>query len=127
MKVVWISLFGLLGILARYGVGLTFERYLPDVFPLGTFLINVIGSFFIGAVFVLGAERFMFSEEIRFGLMVGFLGGFTTFSAYCLETWKMIENTQYLLAGFYFGLSPILGLAATYAGIFVARTLVRNS
>ena len=126
MRLMYIGVFGLLGVFARYFAGVLFGRYFPAPFPNGTFCINFLGSFLIGIVYVLGTERAIVSADLQSGLMIGLIGGFTTFSAYTLELSQLIEESKYWIAAAYFGLSPLVGLLSAFAGIFIARFLVRG-
>lgn len=121
MTVLYVGIFGLLGVYARYFAGLWAGKYLIHPFPYVTIAINVIGSFLIGLVYVLGFEKSLLSSELRVGIMVGFLGGFTTFSAYCLEIGRLIEMSEYGYAAAYLVLSSLLGILATFAGFYLAR------
>lgn len=110
---------GALGAVARYGVG----RLLPaDGWPWGTLTVNVLGGLLMGLLagwlaFRGGAQ----GETVRLFAAVGVLGGFTTFSAFSLETALMIERRQFAMAGGYVGLSVVLSIAALFAGLMVAR------
>ena len=117
MKIAFIALFGLLGVFTRYFIGSTPEK---------TFWINVAGSFLIGVIYVVGIERSAIPEELRVGIMVGFLGGFTTFSSYCLDALKLFEEAKFGVAILYFGLSPFLGLTSAFAGVLLTRFVVRT-
>lgn len=122
MRIFWIGFFGLLGIYARYGV----DQWLTKpgaVFPLSTFIINLSGSFFAGVLFGLGTERGWLSPDLRIGLMVGLLGGFTTFSAYALQSALAIKNGEIGWGVSYLVLSPVLGLILAFAGMATARAL----
>jgi CrcB protein len=118
-----IAAFGLLGVFSRYFLGQLATRHLSPPFPWGTFLINIIGAFLIGVVYVVGAERSALSEDLRIGIMVGFLGGFTTFSSYCLESATLLETAKFGYAALYFFVSPLLGLAACFGGLALTRVL----
>jgi CrcB protein len=126
-RLVFIAVFGLLGVFCRYGFNVLAARLVEPLVPVGTFVINIAGAFGIGVVYVLGAERGLLSPDLRFGLMVGLLGGFTTFSSYCLETLRLFEGGATPLGFAYYVGSPVLGLAATYAGLFVTRALVASA
>jgi CrcB protein len=119
-----IGLFGLAGVFARYFVGLGLSWLLPSAFPHWTFIINILGSFIIGIVFVLGVEHSHISAAIRLGIMVGFLGGFTTFSSYSLESMLLFEKGKTMYALCYFTLSPLLGILFTFCGMALARKLL---
>ncbi|MBI2604538.1 MAG: CrcB family protein [Deltaproteobacteria bacterium] len=125
MRVFYIGIFGLLGVFSRYFMGLAVGRALAPPFPYATFAINIAGAFLIGVVYVLGIERNGIPLDVRIGIMVGFLGGFTTFSSYCLEFARLIEEGEYWYAALYFGFSNVAGVLATFAGLVVARFLFR--
>lgn len=121
MSIFYISLFGVFGVLARYAIGLFVARAFSFTFPLGTFGVNLLGSFLIGVVYVIAVEKNLISENLRLAIMIGFLGGFTTFSSYTLEGARLIEEARYLMAGLYLALSPLLGLMGTFLGLYFAR------
>ncbi len=123
MKLAYITIFGIGGVISRYLLGIAVARYWAAPFPLGTFLINIVGCFLIGLVYVLGSERGLLSPDLRVGVIVGFLGGFTTFSAYALELTHLIEESRYGVAATYFCLSPALALIAALMGLYVGRNL----
>lgn len=122
MRILLIAAFGVFGVLSRYLFGLWVSRLLVPPFPYGTFFINIVGAFVIGIIHVLGIERSAISVDLRLGMMVGFLGGFTTFSSYCLEATRLLEEAEYTLFAFYFVGSPVLGYLAALSGIFLTRT-----
>lgn len=114
---------GFLGAIARYVVTVGVSGAVRTPFPLATFLINVSGSFFIGIAGVLVARRMTASPEaVRLALAVGFLGAFTTFSAFELETDWMLRDGRGLLAVCYVGASVIAGLLAVRAGAALGHT-----
>ena len=121
MKLILIGIFGLLGVFGRYYFGILASRYLPIVFPFGTLFINLLGAFLIGVVWVLGIEKDLISHNTLVGIVVGFLGGFTTFSSYCLEFVRLMEESKLLYGILYVTLSPILGCLAAYFGMCLAR------
>lgn len=123
MKVIYIAIFGLLGVFSRYYVGLGISKILPPPFPYGTFLINLSGAFVIGVIYVLGIERASLVPEVRIGIMVGFLGGFTTFSSYCLEAVRLMEEAEYFKAALYWLGSPVLGYFAALGGMLLTRAV----
>ncbi len=123
MKFLMIAFFGLVGIFSRYGINIFFRETAGGL-PVATFLINLLGSFLIGVVYVLGIERAAISDDLRMALMVGLLGGFTTFSAYSLETAVLIKNNQNALALSYVLASTVCGVVLTFIGIFLTRRLI---
>ncbi|MEO5988663.1 MAG: fluoride efflux transporter CrcB [Candidatus Eisenbacteria bacterium] len=84
--------------------------------PFGTLLVNVLGSFAIGALMTLSSERMSLSPELRLLLVTGVLGGFTTFSAYSYETLALMRSGQGSAAALYVFGSAALGIAAAFAG-----------
>lgn len=125
MKFLMIAFFGLVGIFSRYGINIFFIKETSGGLPVATFLINLLGSFLIGVVYVLGIERAAISDDLRVALMVGLLGGFTTFSAYSLETTVLIKNNQNLFALSYVLASTVFGVLLTFGGIFLTRQIAR--
>lgn len=91
------------------------------VFPWGTFAVNMIGCFIIGALFTMGQKNDAFTEEWRLLLATGFCGGFTTFSAFSLENMNLLRDGHYLIFLLYAGGSILAGLAAVFGGVFLAR------
>lgn len=117
-----ISFFGLLGVLSRFAIDRWFVDFNAE-FPVTTFVINIIGCALAGCVYVV-SERGIFSSHIQLGLIVGFCGGFTTFSAYALQTMSMLERGRVVPALVYLTVSPILGLAAAYMPVALAKRML---
>jgi len=118
-----VGLGGFLGANARFilarGVGTLFETK----FPLGTFVINMSGSFFLGVLGTLVAQKVMpNSEAVRLALGIGFLGAFTTFSTFEFETHALFDDGSWLTATTNMLASLFVGLVAVRAGIVLART-----
>ncbi len=114
---------GALGTAARYLFGgFAAERW-GTLFPYGTFFINLSGCFVIGFIGTLALERSFIGPEVRLFLMVGILGGYTTFSSFGFETIKLLEDSNYLYAGIYSFGSLFLGILAVYLGMILARAL----
>ena len=114
---------GAIGSGARYLVNIAAARALPPEFPWGTLTVNVAGSFLMGFVIQLLALRYDGSPELRILIATGFLGGFTTFSAYSLEVVSLFERGDTGLALMYGCVSVIGSLAALVAGLTLARLL----
>ena len=95
----------------------------PTAFPLGTLVINLTGSFVLGLLFAWVIERGVLPAEVRAPLMIGFLGAYTTFSTFMLESWRLIEDGAWLLALANLGGSVLLGLVAVLGGLAVGRLL----
>lgn len=116
---------GALGALARHGVNQASLRWIGPEFPWGILAVNVLGSLAIGLLvgWVALAGR-PDATEIRFALGVGFLGAFTTMSAFALDVVLMIERREFLLAFAYAGGSVVLSVLAVMAGLILVRTLM---
>ena len=117
-----VGLGGFLGANARFLIGLLVASQVGSRFPFATVFINLSGSFLLGLVGTLAAERWIaHPESFRLLLGVGFLGAYTTFSTYEFETQAMLGDGEYLLAGLNFVLSPVLGYAAVWLGMVAAQ------
>ena len=112
---------GAIGSILRYGTGVLSIKLLGVNFPWGTLTVNILGSLCIGIVFGLLSHTQNMSEDIKLFTMVGILGGFTTFSAFSLDTILLFEREQYLYASLYIACSVILSILATLAAIMLIR------
>lgn len=112
---------GSLGAVSRYWVSTSTNRWLGEGFPYGTLTVNVAGSIVIGFLTIVLADRLNVSNEVRLGLIVGFLGAFTTFSAFALDTVYLLDNGAILKALSYSLLSVALSVLGVWAGIFSAK------
>jgi len=115
-----VALGGALGASLRWLLGAAVLRALgPTAFPLGVLTANVLGSFLMGVFVVLAAQRGL--THLSPFVMTGLLGGFTTFSAFSLETVTLIERNQIGLAALYVGLSVFLSVGGLMLGLWAAR------
>ncbi len=122
MKLLIIALGGAIGSVARYlASGFTY-RFAGSIFPWGTMAVNLSGSFAIGFLWEI-FDRSAASPNARLLVFVGFLGGFTTFSSYSLETFNLMRDGEYRLALYNVAVSNLLGVALVFAGFVVARYL----
>ena len=101
----------------RHGVNLASVKYFGLAFPFGTVIVNVLGSFLMGLFAGYFAYRTGIPQHFRLFLTTGILGGFTTFSAFSLDTALLIERHAYGQAAAYVAASVLIGLAALFAGI----------
>jgi CrcB protein len=122
--VILVAVGGAIGSVLRYYVSLLALRIAGIAFPWGTLTVNVVGSFLIGVLTELIARRFDASMELRLLLVTGFLGGFTTFSAFSLDTIALVERDQLLLAIVYIVVSVAVSIAAVFGGLAAIRHLV---
>ncbi len=113
---------GFLGAVTRYLLGSWVQKW-GRGFPLGTFCINISGSFLIGLLMTLLTEKLMVDARWRLFLVVGFLGAYTTFSTFEFETGKLFGDGEWLLAGANVVLSVFLGFAAVKLGELIVRII----
>ena len=116
MILVLIALGGAVGSLLRYLIGGAIQRSSASGFPIGTMFVNVAGCFLIG-IFVRFLLNMQESAELRALLVIGFCGGFTTFSTFSFETVGLIEGGEYARAATYVLGSAVLCTVATFAGM----------
>ena len=114
---------GFAGSVARYLVSVLPAAWTTSVFPYATFAVNIIGCFLIGMIAVFTDRAELVSPAMRLLLAVGFCGGFTTFSAFSIESVGLIEKGEYVYVCLYITLSVIVGILATVFGMAVARML----
>ena len=118
-----VALGGALGAVARYGTGVAVARaWGTGGFPLGVLAVNILGSFLMGMFVVYAAHRGM--THLAPFVAVGFLGGFTTFSAFSLEAVLLWERGDLGQAAAYVGLSVVLSIGGLFAGLWLARAWV---
>jgi CrcB protein len=122
MNVLVIGIGGFVGAVARYGIAGWIGQRWGRSFPLGTLVINVSGSFLIGLLMTLMAERFTENPQWRLLLVVGFLGAYTTFSTFEYETGALLKDGEWLFAGLNVVLSVIVGFAALKLGEVMAKS-----
>ncbi len=114
---------GFIGAITRYVLAAWIGQKWGRTFPLGTFAINVSGSFIIGLLMTLLTERFTANPIWRLLLIVGFLGAYTTFSTFEYETGRLLKDGELFLAGLNVVLSVFLGFVALKTGEVIARIL----
>ena len=124
MAYLWVALGGAAGAAARYGVVQWTGSRWGWTFPWGTLAVNVTGSLAIGLVMTLLVARNA-DAAYRFLLVSGFLGGYTTFSAFSFETLTLVESRRWDAAALYVGGSVVLSLLATALGLGVGRLIIR--
>ena len=118
-----ISAGAIFGANARYVLSRYAARLLGPVFPYGTLIINVLGSFIAGFFIVWTTERVLVDPRWRLLVVVGFCGGFTTFSSFAFETMGYFEQGQWMLMATNVFANNLLCLAAALAGMGLARVL----
>lgn len=123
----WVALGSALGGVARYWCSGIIARQFGETFPLGTLAVNVVGSFLIGLIATISGTdgRFIIPAEARQFMMVGILGGFTTFSSFSLQTLTLARDGQWLLVGANIVGSVVLCLVMVWAGHMLAMVINR--
>ncbi|MFW5427074.1 MAG: fluoride efflux transporter CrcB [Methylophagaceae bacterium] len=114
---------GALGAVLRFLMSSNIYRIFGRDFPYGTLAVNVLGSFAMGIIFILIVERGVLSAEWRSVIIIGFLGAFTTFSTFSIETLSLLESGELSRAALNIFLSVALCLAATWLGLVIGRQL----
>ena len=126
MSYLWVTVGSALGGFLRFAIGkLTLSFDISIGFPIGTVLINVIGSFIIGyfGTLTLHSGKYSASDNLRLFVMVGICGGYTTFSSFSLQTLNLMNDGEYVSAGGNIVLSVVLCLLAVWAGHVLATNL----
>jgi CrcB protein len=114
---------GFVGAIVRYALAVWIGQAWGRAFPLGTFVINVSGSFLIGLLMTLFTERYSFDPAWRLLFVVGFLGAYTTFSTFEYETGKLINDSEWLFAAMNVVLSVTAGFVALKFGEVLAKSI----
>ena len=115
--------FGALGCVTRYYIsGWAYDLF-GRSFPYGTFVVNILGAFIIGLVMEFGMRSTLLPASLRIGLTIGFLGGFTTFSTFSYETFRLLEEGNFFVAATNVLVSVVVCLLFTWLGIHAARYL----
>jgi CrcB protein len=123
VKLLWIGLAGAFGSMSRHLVSLLMHRLAPMRMPIGTFTVNVLGAMIIGLIMAVFEGRGALDSRVRVALTVGFLGGFTTYSSFALETVGLLEEKRVVLASFYVGLTLVCAGIACFVGLSIGRRI----
>ncbi len=122
-KLLWLALAGALGALSRYGLAGLVQRTMGGEFPMGTMVVNIVGCFLAGAFFALSEDRVSISGETRVIVLVGFMGAFTTFSTYVLETGALLREAEWTRAAANVLIQNVVGLVAAFGGVATGRII----
>lgn len=123
MQALAIALGGAVGAVMRYWVSTAVYAWLGRGFPWGTLVVNVAGSLAMGFLYILLLERLTAGPELRALLLIGFLGAFTTFSTFSIETFNLIEQAEIGKALLNMAVSIIACVLAAWAGVILGRQL----
>lgn len=122
-KLLLIGLAGFIGTLSRYWLSGVVARRYGETFPMGTLVVNLVGCFLVGLLFYLLQERFLVNQTVRTVILIGFLGGFTTFSSFGLQTFTLLQDGEFALAALNVLGANVIGLILVWAGYTLARIL----
>ena len=123
VKLLLIGLAGFAGTLTRYWLSGIIARRYGETFPYGTLAVNALGCFVAGFLFYFMYERFLNSPTSRSLVFIGFLGAFTTFSSYSLQTFMLLRDGEFYLALLNMAASNILGLLLVWVGYHLAELI----
>ena len=123
LRILLIGLAGLVGTLCRYWLSGVVARRYGETFPAGTLVVNLVGCLLIGFLFHLFQERYVAGQTARTVVLVGFLGGFTTFSSYGLQTFTLLRDGEFAYAALNVVASNLLGILLVWGGYMLAKLL----
>ncbi len=123
MRILLVALGGAIGSVARYGLSGFVHRYMGPSFPYGTFAVNALGCLAFGFVAGLFEEKAVIGPMARTFLLIGVLGGFTTFSSYTFETFGLLRDAEFARALVNAAGQVIVGVVALWIGYVVARSI----
>ena len=123
LNLIAIFLGGGIGAVSRFLITLNLTKIYNVNLPIATFLVNIIGSFAIGFLYILFMGKTDLTPALKFGLTVGFCGGLTTFSTFSLELFEMISHQQFMQAAIYALLSVLICLVMTGIGVYCAKLI----
>lgn len=121
LEIILVAVGGAIGATTRYLTSNWAAVRFGTSFPMGTLLVNVVGCFIIGLFMVLTTERLSVSPYWRLFIVVGFLGGLTTFSSFSYETLSLLQKADIMQAFYNVGLNVLVGFLATWMGMGVAK------
>ena len=123
MQVILIAAGGAFGSVCRYLLSTAVQRYTSPFFPYGTFAVNVVGCLAFGVIMGTARQRFVLGPSERAFLLIGILGGFTTFSTFTYETFALLQDGEFLRALTNAAGQLVCGLVALWAGYAMVATL----
>jgi CrcB protein len=122
-KILLIGGAGLAGTLARYWLSGWADQRWAGAFPVGTLVVNLVGCLVIGFLFHATEEKYLIDPAVRSALLVGLLGGFTTFSSFGVQTFTLLRDGEMFLAGANILISNVAGVMLVWTGYMISRIL----
>jgi len=122
-KILLIGIAGLLGTLARYYLSGWADEWWGGTFPFGTLIVNALGCLAIGFLFHATEEKYLIDPALRSAVLVGFLGGFTTFSSFAVQSFTLLRGGEIFLAGVNILVSNIAGVILVWLGYALSRAV----
>ena len=121
LKVIIVGFGGFFGSIFRYLIYLLSNNLIGYSFPFGTILVNVLGCFLIGLIYQVFSDTISLSDNLKLFMTIGFLGGFTTFSAFSLDVFLLYQSNSKLVAIIYIFITLVLSLLAMLGGMWIFK------
>jgi CrcB protein len=122
-RLLFLSLAGAAGTLARYGLSGIVQKNTMSEFPFGTMVVNIVGCLLFGLVWALAQNRLSITPELRAAMFIGFFGAFTTFSSFVFESRQLLDESQWLWASYNILGQNVAGIVAMIIGLAVGKLI----